>query len=119
MDQQAETAQEQEPHTPKISEGAIYFLVVGAVIADLTNWIPIWNIISAIITFFIFQLYFRSKGLPTAANIIAQLAELIPIVSILPLVTVGVLIVIWIDRHPSSTLAKTAALTSRAKRPAA
>ena len=83
---------------PKISDGAIYYLIVFAVIADLINLLPLVNILSTLITLPIFQIYFRLKGIKSTSFVVSQMIEFIPIISILPATTAGVVIVIIQDR---------------------
>jgi hypothetical protein len=98
---------------PKISTPEAILLIFFAIIADLISLIPFINILSAIVTFFITQFYFRMKGLKTGVNMVMQLLEFIPILSVLPMATVGVVAVIVIDRFPrlvSSTVGAATAL---------
>ena len=47
------------------------------------------------------------------------IVELIPWVGALPLLTIGWILTVWADRHPTGTLAKAAALASTAQGKAA
>lgn len=105
------------PPEPKISTAEAILLIFFALIADAINWIPILNIISAIITFVITQLYFRMKGVKATWNLVMELPEFIPVISVLPLTTAGVAITIFIDHHPN--LVDTAMQTAGAAIPGA
>ena len=87
------------PPEPKISTAEAILLVFFAIIADVINLIPFINILATIVTFTITQLYFRMKGVKATFNIIMQLLEFIPIVSVLPLTTAGVVVTIIIDHN--------------------
>jgi len=84
-------------HEPKISLPERYFLIVFAVLADLINWIPIVNILVTIIILPAFQFYFIIKGVRGTYSLMGQIMELIPVLSILPSITTGIIITIIID----------------------
>ncbi len=102
---------------PKISGVEATLLIIVAVVADLIGLIPIVNIIGTLISLAITQAYFRIKGVKATASLVAQLIDLIPVLSILPATTTGVAIVLWIDRHPKGIAAKTTNLASAIKKP--
>ena len=78
----------------KISMGEAYFLVAFAVIADLINWIPLMNWFVTAVTLPAYQFYFHSKGVKTWWSLAGNLGEALPLVSVLPLVTGGVVMTI-------------------------
>lgn len=83
---------------PKISTTEAYYLIVFAIIADLINWIPIVNFLVTAVTLPGFQFYFKIKGVKGIYSLAGNLAELIPVVSILPAITAGVITTIIVDR---------------------
>ncbi len=82
-------------------------MVTMAIIFDFISSIPIINIVSDIIAWLIFTtwFYFLGAGLLNpkkfATISVSFLAELIPFVSMLPLTTVGVCILIFMQNHPA------------------
>ena len=75
-------------------------LVTIALFFDLLSIIPFLNIITSAISTFSFQVYFYLKGVKKAQySLIGNLVEFIPILSILPAVTLGVVVTIVIDRN--------------------
>jgi hypothetical protein len=93
-------------HQPKISSPMRLILSMLAIIADLVNWIPGVNIIATIITFAIFQGYFRIKQIPGAYGLVGNVAEFVPGLSVAPWITIAVLITIFVDKNPGSWLGK-------------
>ena len=73
-----------------------FFLITFALISDLINWIPVLNLIVTFLTLPAFQLYFILKKAKGVYSLAGNLAELIPGISILPAVTLGVLTTILI-----------------------
>ncbi|OGY61977.1 MAG: hypothetical protein A2745_01075 [Candidatus Harrisonbacteria bacterium RIFCSPHIGHO2_01_FULL_44_13] len=106
-------------HQPKISIVEAVFLLMYLGFTDLVGIILVlfafddFFIIDAL-TFPVTQVYFRMKGVKGTADLIANVAELVPYVGALPLRTVGVLIVIWADRHPEGALAKSGQMAQMA-----
>ncbi len=86
--------------TNTFSYAEICFLSMFAIIADLVNTIPVVNIFCAIVTLFITQIYFVLKGVKWGYNLAMELVEFIPVVSILPAVTAGIVITIFITNSP-------------------
>lgn len=82
---------------PKISGGEIYFLLAFALLADAVNWAPIVNWIVTMVTLPGYQFYFKMRGVNGAWSLGGNLIELIPLVSMLPAVTAGVLATILFD----------------------
>ena len=74
----------------RISTVEAYFLIAFAIIADLINWIPFMNWFVTVITLPAYQFYFHSKGVKSWWSLAGNLGEALPIFSILPLVTGGV-----------------------------
>lgn len=106
---------------PKIPTPVAILLVIISIICDLLNWIPILNWIIGLIRIAITQIYFRYKGVKGIYDLVGVLIDFIPAISVLPTTTAGILVTIWIDRHPKGTLAKTSAVAQRAivvKKPA-
>lgn len=96
---------------PKISTLEAFLLLSGTGLMDA---IGIVLVIFGLDDFFILdilgsatQFYFRMKGINKAGyDLAASALEVIPYVGALPLKTIGVLAVIWADRHPEGTVAK-------------
>lgn len=84
---------------PKISTAEAILLIIFALIADVINLIPLINILATVITFTLTQLYFRMKGIKATFNMVMQFLEFIPVISALPLTTVGVIVVIILDHN--------------------
>lgn len=55
-----------------------------------------------ILTFPVTQFYFRMKGVSAAADLAANMAELIPYLGALPIRTIGLLITIYLANHPKT-----------------
>jgi hypothetical protein len=101
---------------PKISLAEAYLLIAFAIISDLINWIPVVNWIVTLVTLPGFQLYFYLRGVKGYAALAGNIIELIPFLSVLPCITVGVILVILIDRAATTRLgAKLARVGSGAK----
>jgi hypothetical protein len=83
---------------PKISTVEAILLVLIALLADAINWIPVVNWVVTLITLPAFQLYFILKKVRGLYALAGNLIEFIPILSILPGVTAGVVGVILLDR---------------------
>ncbi len=101
-----------ETSAPKTNLVEILIIMSILIIADLLNWIPILNIILAILTLGITQLYFKKKGLKTNTNLILEIGEFVPIISVLPLASLGAAITFWIDHHPKSKIASAAKIAN-------
>lgn len=95
----------------KIGSAAVVVLIIVSIILDILSIfeVPIADIIAWIIEVPML-LYFYYTGASQlrqiAANILAWLAELIPIIDFLPLYTIGIIIVVVLDRN--ETLARIA-----------
>ena len=76
----------------------IYLLITFAIIADLINWIPIVNWVVTLITLPAFQLYFYLKGMRGIYSLVGNAIELVPVLSILPGVTTGIVLAIIFER---------------------
>jgi len=84
---------------PKISDGEAVLLILFALLADLLNWIPGINILITLITLPILQFYFIViKRIKSYYSIAGNILELIPVLSILPAITGGVVATILLDR---------------------
>src|SRR3989344_5805796 len=59
--------------------------------------------------------YLLIKGVPPMRQFVCWLVELIPWVGALPLLTIGLALTVWADRHPSGALAKAGALAGTLK----
>lgn len=98
-------------HEPKISTVEAFALISAAGLIDATG---IALVIFGLDDFFLLdivgatsQLYFRMKGVSKAGlDLATTTGEAIPYVGALPLKTLGILVVIWADRHPESAVAK-------------
>ncbi len=81
-------------------------MLLIAAVFDLISLIPIVNMISSIIAWLIFStwFYFLGAGLLNpkkfATVSVSFLAELIPFISMLPLTTLGVGVLIFLQNHP-------------------
>ncbi len=53
-----------------------------------------------ILTFPVTQFYFRIKGVKGTADLVSNMAELIPYLGALPIRTVGLIITIYLANHP-------------------
>ena len=73
-------------------------MIIVGLIADLINLVPFVNILVTLIITPMLVIYFRLKKLPVHTSIATGLLELIPVLSILPGVTLGIIITILIDR---------------------
>lgn len=88
---------------PKISTPEAILITAILFIAEIISaFLPIFgpwivDLFSITLDFYLYQ-----KKLPILRFILAQLAELIPIVSELPLLTAGFLVVVYMDRHPKA-----------------
>lgn len=86
---------------PKISTTEAILLISFALLADLINWIPLVNLIVTFFTLPAFQFYFYLKGVRGIYSLIGNLIEIIPFLSILPGITVGIIATILIaDKMP-------------------
>jgi len=80
------------------------FLVIGAIVVDLFNWIPGVGSVVTAIAWFIFNLYFYFKGISIfsgkklAANLGAIIVGLIPFLDVLPETLVGMIAIIMYVR---------------------
>ncbi|OGY68006.1 MAG: hypothetical protein A3I24_02980 [Candidatus Harrisonbacteria bacterium RIFCSPLOWO2_02_FULL_41_13b] len=82
----------------KILPMEAYFLIAFAVIADLINWIPVVNWFVTLITLPAYQLYFYLKGMRGIYSLGGNIIEFIPGVSVLPGITIGVVLAIIFER---------------------
>lgn len=92
---------------PKISTVEIIFLLFATLIADLLSVVPIFNWVVSAVMFPTMQFYLKMKGVSGAYALVGNVIELIPVLSILPAYTAAILMTIYIDRHPTSLVAKT------------
>ncbi len=98
---------------PKISIPAAFCLIAYSALADLIGFLLIWIgaddfWILDVLTFPVTQFYFRIKGVQGNYALFASLLELIPYLGVLPILTLGVVAVIWADRHQGSGLVQAA-----------
>ncbi len=93
---------------PKISLPEAYFLIAFAIIADLINWIPIINWLVTLITLPGFQFYFAMKGVRGVYSLAGNLIEFVPVLSVLPAITAGIIATIIIDRLEANKLGQLA-----------
>lgn len=86
-------------------------MVIIGIIADILSIVPGLNVLVAV-GMAGMMFYLKNKGIMPMVNLIAYIAEYIPLVSILPLYTVGLIATIIIDRNPklSAAVEKAAAL---------
>ncbi len=89
----------EEEIKPRLSGTEAYFLIAFALIADLINWIPVINIITTVVTAAFFQFYFFIRKVKGAQwSLIGNIIEFIPVASVLPAITAGVVGTIIADR---------------------
>lgn len=93
---------------PQISAIAIALLIIFALIADVLTLIPIINVFVTLTVSPVLYLYWKIKGVPAYPTLIAGAIEIIPVVSMLPSITAGILAVVLIDRFGASKLGKAA-----------
>ncbi|MEK7611944.1 MAG: hypothetical protein AAB407_01215 [Patescibacteria group bacterium] len=92
-------------HEPKISFLEAFFLIAYIAITDIIGILLVlvglddFFIIDAL-TFPVTQLYFRMKGVRGTWSLWMNIAELIPYIGALPLRTIGVIAVVYLDHHP-------------------
>ncbi len=84
----------------KFTYAEILFLMMFAIGADIANVFPILNIFVTIVTLFVTQIYFKFKGVKSGFNLVMQLLEFIPFLSIIPMMTMGVLVTIIMANNP-------------------
>ena len=82
----------------------IYLLITFAIIADLINWIPVVNWIVTLITLPAFQLYFYLKGMRGIYSLVGNVIELVPVLSILPGVTTGIVLAIVFEKLEETSI---------------
>lgn len=87
---------------PSISLVAAILIVAYVVIADLIGVFLVFFglddfMLLDILVMPVTQFYFRLKGVKANYDLVTQAAEFAPYVGALPLKTVGVLVVIWLD----------------------
>src|SRR3989344_7668550 len=90
----------------KFSPMEIYLLITFAIIADLINWIPVVNWIVTLITLPAFQLYFYLKGMRGIYSLVGNAIELVPVLSILPGVTTGIVLAIVFEKLEETSIGK-------------
>src|SRR3989344_6893565 len=88
----------------KILPMEAYFLIAFAVIADLINWIPVVNWVVTLITLPAFQLYFYLKGMRGIYSLVGNVIELVPVLSILPGVTTGIVLAIVFEKLEETSI---------------
>lgn len=101
-----------ENYQPKISILEIFLLVIWGIALDTIGLagFTVADLLGIATT----QFYFRLKGVNGAGyDLIASLLEFIPFIDFLPMKTAGIVIVIWIDRHPKGVIAETAAKAAK------
>jgi hypothetical protein len=109
--QQVSDEEEGAPHKRKINSIIGLFLIAYMLVIDV---IGIVLVVFGLDDFFILDvlswpvtwLYFRIKGVNGAYNNIMSIAEVFPYVGALPLKTLGVILVLWMDRHPDGKVAR-------------
>lgn len=105
--QRAELEPQPKPE-PKISFMVGYWLLLFAIVADLINWIPGINLLVAWTILPLFSLYYFMNGLRGTAHfatqIVQYIVETVPALSILPATSIGVLIIIILDRLEATKL---------------
>jgi len=70
--------------------------------ADVITLIPFINILAALLFGAFFQLYFYMKKVKGTVNLIGLVIEAVPFLSILPVMTITVVMVIAIDHNPKA-----------------
>jgi len=107
-------------HEPKISLVEAFLLVMYVGFTDLIGMVLVLFalddfFILDVLTFPVTQIYFRMKGVSKAGyDVTANLLEIVPYLGALPIRTVGVLAVIWVDRHPEGLVSGAAQIAGRA-----
>lgn len=94
-----------ENYQPKISIIEVFLLIIWGIALDTVGLagFTVADILGITTT----QFYFRLKGVNGAGyDLVASLLEFIPFIDFLPLKTVGIVTVIWIDRHPTGVAAQ-------------
>jgi len=91
-------------------------LMMFSIFADLINWIPGVNIIATIITYGV-VLYFWFRGVPIGPSLVGNSLELIPGLSVAPLLSVAVGMTIYRDHNPESVISRITAVTAKIKTP--
>ncbi len=89
---------------PKIStvEALLLLMYIGA--TDLVGFLLIFVglddfFLLDLLTFPVTQIYFKMKGVKANYAFVTNILELVPYLGALPLRTIGVAAVIWMDRH--------------------
>ena len=107
-------------HEPKISLVEALLLVMYVGFTDLIGLVLVFFalddfFILDVLTFPVTQIYFRMKGVNKAGyDVAANLLEIVPYLGALPIRTVGILAVIWADRHPEGLVSGAAQIAGRA-----
>jgi|SRR3989344_4168592 len=99
----------------KISTMEIVLLVLFAFTADILSFIPIINIVMSLVVTPVLFVYYKIKRVPTYPTIIAGVIEVVPVLSMLPAFTAGVLAVILIDKFGASKLGSATTKDARKK----
>lgn len=99
-----------EVEPSKISVLKAILCVAIALIADAISLIPYVNIVNGFVFWFSFTVYFWSKGVKKLGpNTVAAVVEVIPILSMLPAITLGVVVTIGMQwRHEKKEAKKKA-----------
>ena len=104
-------------HQPKISTVEAFIMIIIGIIADILSIFPGINILVGI-SMAGMMFYLKNKGIMSIVNLIAYIAEYIPLLSILPLYSAGLIATIIIDRNPKlSAAVEKAALAKGVKTP--
>lgn len=85
--------------TPKFLTVEIFFLVALGLVADAVSIVPYVNILSSLIALIVTQWWFRRKGVKANYALVGNLIDAIPIISVLPALTVTIVAVIIITNR--------------------
>ncbi|MBI2524340.1 hypothetical protein HYW11_04020 [Candidatus Peregrinibacteria bacterium] len=91
---------------PKISAIEIALLILFAFTADILSLLPIINVLVSLSVTPVLFCYYKIKRVKAYPSLIAGIMEIIPVLSLLPAFTAGVLAVVLIDRFGASRVGK-------------
>lgn len=88
----------------KLNDIECFVLIIIGIFADLLNLIPIINILVNLIVAPSLGIYFRMKKIFLGPTIIAGVIEFIPVLSVIPGTTLGIIFTIFYDRFGKKVL---------------
>ena len=101
LDIEGEGMSPEDTHEPKLSYIEIILLVTLAFTADVVDYFEVGIPISDAVGW-LMVLYLHWKGLPVGTSVKFGGAEIIPFADLLPMWTIGIVWIIYQDRHPKS-----------------